>query len=100
MYMAQKLKYPIPSIINNYLNDFLIIPIVLILSLYVLRWSKNNNNYKISIGLIVYICGFYALLFECILPKYYVRYTADVIDVLLYFLSGIIFYYLQKKSYE
>ena len=98
IYLAQKLAIELPVIVNNYVNDFLIIPIVLIVSLYVLRWSRNDANYQISIGAILYLCSFYAVIFEYVLPKFHPRYTADIIDVVLYFMGGIIFYYLQKHS--
>ncbi len=98
VYFAQKLKFSLPKIINFYLNDFLIIPIILSVCLFILRWSKSNKNYQISIWIVLYICSFYALLYEYFLPKYNSRYTADIIDVFLYFISGFIFFILQKKN--
>ena len=100
VYIAQKNKYLLPDIIQFYLNDFLIIPIVLTTSLYILRWSKNNKNYHISLSIVLYSCILYSFLFEYFLPKFHVRYTSDFIDVILYFASGIIFYILQKNNYE
>lgn len=80
------------------MNDFLIVPIVLFLSLQVLKWSKNNKNFKLSLGVILYLCFLYSFLFEFILPNYLIRYTKDYIDVVLYFTSGLVFYRLQKSS--
>ena len=96
VFFAQKLNFSLPEIVQFYLNDFLIIPIILTISLVILRWSRNDKNYQIPIWIIAYICSFYALLYEHILPKYHLRYTADLIDVVLYFISGFIFYFLQK----
>ena len=98
VYVAQKLELNLPNIIQFYLNDFLIIPIVLTISLSILRWSKDDENYQISIWLILYICSLYAFLYEYILPKFYLRYTADLIDVILYFISGFLFFILQKTT--
>ncbi len=98
VYFAQKFNVKLPKIVQFYLNDFLIIPIILIISLVILRWSRNNKKYQIPIWIVLYICGLYALLYEYILPKFHPRYTADVIDVLLYFLSGLIFLILQKNK--
>jgi len=96
VYIAQKLHVKLPDIVQFYLNDFLIIPILLTVSLVVLRWSKGNKGYEIPIWIILYTCGMYALLYEYVLPKINIRYTADVIDVVLYFISGFVFFNLQK----
>lgn len=99
IYIAQKTKIQLPNIINNYVNDFLIIPIILIPSLFILQWSRSDKNYRISFWVIIYICSLYALLFEFLIPKYHPRYTADLIDVILYFAGGFVFYYLQNVTY-
>jgi hypothetical protein len=98
VYFAQKFNFKLPKIIQFYLNDFLIVPIILTISLVILRWSKNNESYQISIWVILYICGLYGLLYEYILPKFHPRYTADIIDVVLYFISGFVFFILQKNK--
>ena len=97
VYTAQQNKVQLPDCINFYLNDFLIIPIVLTCCLLILRWSKNDTKYILPIGAILYSCVLYSVLFEIIFPRYLDRYTADFIDVLLYFASGILFWYLQKR---
>tara|TARA_R110002073_G_scaffold53840_4_gene138838 strand:- start:47329 stop:47682 length:354 start_codon:yes stop_codon:yes gene_type:complete len=98
IYSAQKTSFPLPRIVRFYVNDFLIIPIILSGSLYFLRWSKNDKNYKIPFWIILYISSFYTFIFEYFLPTFHLRYTADVIDSILYFISGFIFYYLQKNN--
>ncbi|WBX72127.1 hypothetical protein [Tenacibaculum retecalamus] len=98
VYFAQKLNFNLPKIIQFYLNDFLIIPIILIGSLFILRWSKQNKKYQIPLWIVLYICSLYALLYEYILPKFHPRYTADILDVFLYFISGFIFLILQKNN--
>ena len=98
VYFLQYFSVPLPRVIRFYLNDFLIIPIVLFICLQVLKWSKNDKNYTISLSLILYLCFLYSILFEFIFPKYLARYTKDFIDVVLYFASGILFYKLQKNN--
>lgn len=98
IYVAQKLSVKLPSFINNYMNDFLIIPMVLTVCLFVLQWSRSDKSFQISLGVIFYICIVYSALFEFILPKYFTRYTADILDVILYFAGGLVFFVLQKKS--
>lgn len=97
IYTSQKLSIPTTAFINNYLNDFLIIPIVLTVCLLILKKTKNNKDYQISLPIILYVCGLYSILFEWYFPQILTRYTSDFLDVLLYFISGLIFYRLQKR---
>lgn len=96
IYIAQKVKVSLPAVINNYVNDFLIVPICLTVCLNVLRYTRNNKTYQLPLYLIFYLCFCYSVLFEYVLPKYYERYTSDWIDVGLYFASGFVFHALQK----
>ena len=99
IYFLQYFSVPLPKFIRFYVNDFLIIPIVLFICLQILKWSKNDKTYTLSFPIILYVCFMYSLLFEFIFPKYLARYTTDIIDILLYFASGFVFYYLQKDKY-
>ena len=96
VYFLQSFSVTLPRVIRFYLNDFLIIPIVLYISLQILKWSKNDKNYRLSFPIILYVCFLYSLFFEFIFPNYLARYTKDIIDVILYFTGGFVFYYLQK----
>ena len=98
IYFSSVFNIQLPRIIRHYVNDFLIVPIILYISLQVLKWSKNDNNYTLNIWVILYVCLMYSILFEFIFPKYLARYTKDVIDIILYFASGFLFYYLQKNN--
>lgn len=97
VYLASLYKIELPRFVRFYVNDFLIVPIVLSICLYVLRWSKGNEKYCIPIWGVLYISLFYSLVFEFFLPQTNIRYTSDIIDVVLYFVSGFLFYQLQKK---
>ena len=88
----------LPWVINNYINDFLIIPIVLSVCLFVLRQTKSDSNFRISVAIIMYVVVLYMLFFELIMPKLSVRYTADFFDLLMYSLGGLWFWFLQKKT--
>jgi len=96
IYLAQKTGVLLPVFINNYINDFLIIPIVLSICLFVLRLTRGDINFKIPLTLVLLLCIAYSIFFEVILPKTHYRYTADVFDVFLYFLGGLWFFVLQK----
>ncbi|QOD62207.1 hypothetical protein H9I45_07130 [Polaribacter haliotis] len=96
IYFSSLFNVQLPQFVRFYVNDFLIIPIVLFLCLQVLKQTKNNPNYKIPFLIILYLCFLYSLLFEFVFPNYLARYTKDYIDILLYFAGGIVFYQLQK----
>ncbi|WP_088323467.1 hypothetical protein [Polaribacter tangerinus] len=96
IYFSALFKLNLPNFLRFYLNDFLIIPVVLYSSLQVLKWSKNNKSYKISTFIIIYICTLYSILFEFVFPEFLERYTKDYLDILLYYLGGAVFYKLQQ----
>ncbi|NVK51361.1 MAG: hypothetical protein HWD85_00390 [Flavobacteriaceae bacterium] len=96
IYFAALIEIELPRWVRFYVNDFLIIPIVLTIVLYLVR-KIGNKEATISLLNIVYLSLVYALIFEYWLPTFHPRYTADSIDVVLYFVSGFIFYFLQKK---
>ena len=98
IYILQKLQLSLPNWINFYVNDFLIVPITLLISLLVLQKTKNRKNYQIPWYYIVYVCGLYSVFFEYYLPKVNQRYTADLIDVGLYFLGGLFFYWHRQRG--
>lgn len=96
IYFSSLLKIQLPKFVRFYVNDFLIIPIVLYICLQVLKRTKNKLNYRISLPIILYVCLLYSVLFEFVFPNYLARYTKDYLDIFLYFAGGIIFYQLQK----
>lgn len=98
IYTAQKLTIQLPFFINNYVNDFLIIPIVLFICLLVLRWLRNDKYFIIPIFSIIYISVFFTVFFELIMPKLSERYTTDIFDSIMYGLGSFWFWFLQKKS--
>ena len=98
IYFLQYFSIPLPRFIRFYVNDFLITPIVLFISLQILKWTRNDKNYKLPLYIILYVCLLYSILFEFVFPKYLARYTKDFIDVFLYFAGGFVFYILQKKQ--
>ena len=98
VFLAQKIGVSLPLLINNYLNDFLIIPIVLTVCLYVLQFTRSEKAYKIPLFIILFLCVAYAIFFEVFIPKIKARYTADIVDVFVYFLGGLWFWFLQKIS--
>ena len=98
VYSLQKLTIPLPKILNNYANDLLCLPIVLGMLTFFVRILKKDNDFRFPLSFVLLLASYYAVYFEYYLPKVNPRYTADVIDVFLYFTSAIAFYLFQKAN--
>lgn len=79
------------------LNDFLCIPIVLTLTLCMLRYLKQDYNIQLSIGLVFGEAIFYSIFFELVLPFVSLKYTADPIDILMYFLGACFYWMIMRE---
>lgn len=73
-------------------------PIVLGISLFMTRILHRDQNLRLGLFTAFSVAILYALYFELYLPGRNVRYTADPIDVLLYFSGALIFYLAQPKQ--
>ena len=82
--------------VNSYLNDFLCMPIILTICLVGVRYLKRIPQFKLSPVMIFGMTAFYAFLFEFVLPNSNRIYTADWVDVIMYFL-GAFFYWAYWK---
>ncbi|HZH70529.1 MAG TPA: hypothetical protein VFD80_08775, partial [Flavobacteriaceae bacterium] len=80
IYTLQKFQISIPLWINNYVNDFLCMPVVLSICLAAIRTLKKDNKLLLPLSAIVSLTVFYAIYFEYYLPKVNPRYTADWLD--------------------
>lgn len=87
----------IPSWINGYLTDLLCIPFVLMISLAGVRLVKRNSNIEIKAWMIATIVVQYAIIFEWFLPKRSNLYTGDWMDVGMYVIGGIVFFFIQPS---
>lgn len=85
----------VPDWVLFYGKDFLCMPIVLTICLFVAQRIKKNRKLRLSLFSILSLTAFYSIYFELYLPEVHSRYTADVIDVLMYFMGSLLFYFLQ-----
>ncbi|OEY71625.1 hypothetical protein [Salegentibacter salarius] len=90
------LEQPLPDFINFYLADFLCMPIVLSICLFTVQFLKKDKTLRLNLFTVLSVFVMYAIYFEVILPPLHWRYTADIIDVLLYLIGSFLFYLLQK----
>ena len=88
----------LPGWVTSYLNDFLCMPIVLTICLKAVHLIKKDKSIRLDLFTIVSLTTFYAVYFEWYLPKVESRYTADYMDVVMYFTGALLFYYLQFQE--
>ena len=98
IYSLQKLHFPLPGFINNYVNDFLCLPLVLGALTFIIRYLKKDKDFKFPLFFVLLLATYYSVYFEYYLPKVNRRYTADSIDVVLYFASAIAFFIIQNNK--
>ncbi len=92
------LEMNLPVWVISYVNDFLCMPIVLTICLKTVHFIKKDKNIYLDLFTIFSLTTFYAVYFEWYLPRVEPRYTADWIDVVMYFTGALLFYYLQFKK--
>lgn len=98
IYVMQRLSLPLPAVVNNYVNDLLCLPLLLGAMTFVIRRFKKDNSFTFSIGFVVFLACYYSFYFEYYLPEVNPRYTADWIDVILYFSGGFVFFFSEKQK--
>lgn len=83
---------------NNHLTDLLAIPVISNLALaFQRKFIEKSEIYCLKPGHILFIVAYTALVFEFILPRYSDNYIADILDVLMYVLGGLIFWSLMNR---
>jgi hypothetical protein len=89
---------PLPWL-NNYLTDFLFVPVVAHISLSFTRiFIVRNGSYFYPVTYLLFISFYSAVVFEYIMPKIAASYTSDIGDVWAYFLGGIFYYYAHQRK--
>lgn len=87
----------LPNWVVFYVNDFLVMPIVLTICLFVVHRVSKDRRIRLSLFTIFSLASLYAIYFELYLPQHNPRYTADILDVVMYFSGGLLFYFSQDK---
>ena len=92
------LEVNLPLWVNFYLNDLLCMPIVFWICIKAVHIIKGDNQIHLDLFTILSLTTFYAVYFEWYLPRVELRYTADWLDVVMYFNGAFLFYYLQFQD--
>ena len=88
-----------PEFMSSYLNDLLVMPIILTVCLFATRFIHSDHSIRLSLFSAFSLAALYSLYFEGYLPGKSARYTADGLDVALYFLGALIFYVFQNFGF-
>lgn len=97
IYTMQRLNLSLPTIVTNYANDLLYLPLVLGAIEFIIRQLKKDSSFGLPLGFVIFLAISYSIYFEYYLPKVDARYTSDCIDVFLYLVGGIGYFFIGNK---
>lgn len=86
-------------VINNHFTDFITVPMYCYLIEYIMngwlgfRWKPD---FKFVLTSVLYLF----LLFEVICPRLSQLFTGDILDVLMYFVGGMLYYFFKIQSFH
>jgi hypothetical protein len=90
------IHYPL---LDHYLDNILAMPVILTFFLAEKRWLfKKGNEYALSTLEIVIATIYIIIVTELIFPLFSDKFKGDWLDVILYAIGSIIFYYTINKS--
>ena len=98
IYILNSAEVDMPTWITSYVNDFLCMPVVLTICLKILHYIKKDTTILLPLLPILILTSFYSFYFEWYMPQVETRYTADWVDVIIYFAGALLFYSLQFIS--
>ena len=86
------------AIIDNYLDDIILLPIVLGTALFIQRkWIAKNNQFVFGKIIIVAAWLYFCVMFEAVIPPFNIGFTADWLDCIAYGLGACYFYIFMNK---
>ena len=87
--------------IHSYLDDVLVLPIVLGIMLLLFRkYIVLDEHYQFPFMYVIASVMLYASVFEYYLPKHSVRFTSDPLDIAAYALGGLFFFFFMNGNAE
>lgn len=90
-------QVPVPMFFSHYFADLLCMPLLLSGVVLIMRWVRSDADLHLSRAMILVATLYVSLVFECVLPLFFQRYTADVWDVVMYGVGGGLFCVFQKR---
>lgn len=89
-------QVPVPMFFSHYFADLLCMPLLLSCAVLFMRWLRADAGLYLSGAMILVATLYVSLVFECVLPLFFQRYTADVWDVVMYGVGGGLFWVFQE----
>jgi hypothetical protein len=86
--------------INDHLTDLIFIPVTANITIAIIRkYVVKNQHFQYPLWYVLSIALYASILFEFILPQISDAHTADISDVVSYFLGGLFYYYVHQKRH-
>jgi len=86
---------PIP-VLNDYLTDFVFIPLVAHASLIFTRFISRKPNIIYPLHWLLIIALYVSVIFEVLLPRYSTKVVGDTGDIAAYFAGSIFYFYVHQ----
>jgi len=83
--------------LDCYLDDLVVLPILLGISLIVQQNFITNYSFIINFKTIVFCILYFSFAFEVVIPIFNQHYTSDWKDCMAYTIGGLYFYFFQNK---
>ncbi len=97
VYIMNKAGYIFPNLIQWYLNDLLVVPIVATLSKWFMRLVLQQSDFILMLWQVVFIVVAFSVIFEMVIPFWMERYTSDPVDVITYTIGGLFYWKVMNK---
>lgn len=97
VYLLQKSEVLLPYFVRNYLNDILIMPLMLKFITILLK-RLYGADFRLTNFHLLIIWIYFSFLFEFIFPLYLDRYTADFFDIIAYLVGVLIFKLIEQNG--
>lgn len=83
--------------IDNYLDDLVVLPIILGISTIIQQKFITNNSFTVNYKTIIYSWLYFCIVFECIIPRFNRHFTTDWFDCIAYGIGALYFVCFQNK---
>jgi len=90
-------RVPVPMFFSHYFADLLCMPLLLSTAALFMRLVRADEDLYLSRAMILVATLYVGLVFECVLPLFFQRYTADFWDVVMYGVGGGLFWGFQER---
>jgi hypothetical protein len=87
-----------PSFVHSYLDDLVVMPILLTITCVFLRIVFKQENLQLELPMIVSAFILLSIVFEFVLPRYSSNFYADKWDVVCYGIGTVVYILGERKA--